>query len=284
VTAGTTAVLPHGVWRDGRHVGELGLRALDGGDEAFLLGLPASSPIVERIDALLARCIGDGGANAHDLVRALPVGDRDALALQLRKISIGPALDAVLRCPATGCGDTLELELVVDDVLVPPRDDATETYALTLHDGDVAYAVTVRLVSAGDQEIAARTVAADPDAAVRLLLRACVASASCDGVALDAGALPPRVVDQLGQALSVLDRQAEIELDLVCPSCGCASSAQLDASAYVAAELEQRLSGLYAQIHTIARAYHWDERQILALPSERRVRYLALIAADGVRA
>jgi hypothetical protein len=284
VTAGTTAVLPHGVWRDGRRVGELGLRALDGGDEAFLLALPAGVPLAERVDALLARCVGDGGAQAHDLVRALPVGDRDALALQLRKISIGPRLEAVLRCPATGCGDTLELELAVEDLLVPPRDDARETYALTLRDGDAAYAVTVRLVSAGDQEIAARSVVADAEAAVRALLRACVVSASCDGVEIEAGALPPRVADQLSDALSVLDRQAEIELDLVCPSCGCASSALLDASAYVAAELEQRLSELYAQIHTLARAYHWNEHEILALPSERRLRYLALIAANGARA
>jgi hypothetical protein len=178
----------------------------------------------------------------------------------------------------------LELEIAVDDLLVPPRDDASESYALALRDGDAAYAVTVRLVSAGDQEIAARCVVTDPGAAIRSLLRASVLAASCDGVPLDAAALPPRVVDQLCDALSALDRQAEIELDLVCPACGCASSALLDASAYLGAELEQRLSQLFGQIHALASAYHWNEHEILALPTDRRLRYLELIAAQGAGA
>ena len=35
------------------------------------------------------------------------------------------------------------------------------------------------------------------------------------------------------------------------------------------------------QIHTLARSYHWSEREILALPLERRLAYLLLIEEDS---
>jgi len=35
---------------------------------------------------------------------------------------------------------------------------------------------------------------------------------------------------------------------------------------------------LYEEIHVMALHYHWSEAQILALPRNRRQRYLALIA------
>lgn len=34
-------------------------------------------------------------------------------------------------------------------------------------------------------------------------------------------------------------------------------------------------------VHTLARAYHWSERDILALPLPRRLAYLALLEAEG---
>jgi hypothetical protein len=48
---------------------------------------------------------------------------------------------------------------------------------------------------------------------------------------------------------------------------------------FVARDLDRTLDRLYEEIHVIASAYGWDEAAILALPPERRCRYVSMIAA-----
>ena len=87
----------------------------------------------------------------------------------------------------------------------------------------------------------------------------------------------PGVVAAVAAAMAALDPQAEILLELECPACGAAFGSALDTGAYLLREIDQHASSLFAQVHTLALAYHWSEAEILDLPHDRRMMYLGLL-------
>ena len=99
-----TVLLPGGFWSNGVRHQKVGLRPLTGSDEAFLLDTQSVLLPAERTTALLARCLthlGELGPAAQQptaLVRALTVGDREALLLHLRRLTLGERLTCVLHC------------------------------------------------------------------------------------------------------------------------------------------------------------------------------------------
>src|SRR4051812_36376518 len=113
-----SATLPHGVLRDGELRRDALLRAPTGDDEAMLAEAFAGASACERASALLAACVGWlGGAEAGlEDVRALVLGDREALLLQLRAATFGERMACVVDCPS--CDERMDLELCVPDLLV----------------------------------------------------------------------------------------------------------------------------------------------------------------------
>ena len=73
------------------------------------------------------------------------------------------------------------------------------------------------------------------------------------------------------------DPCAEIVFATQCTTCGAAISGRLDPLALLRSEMDAR-GGMLSELDQIARAYHWNEGEILALPAYRRRRYLDLIA------
>jgi hypothetical protein len=207
---GAAIVLPSGLWVEGVHHREAELRPLTGEDEAFLLEAAAELPPARRTTALLSRCLtrlGPYSPAPVAAVRALTVGDREALLLHLRRLTLGERLECVLRCPAPGCGEPLELDLAVSDLLAPPADlpaPLAETaggwHEEVIH-GVGAWRVRFRLPNGEDQELAADLTAAGGagdagDAgAVALLLGRCVASAVAVSPVSPALPAPPQSPD-----------------------------------------------------------------------------------------
>jgi hypothetical protein len=252
--------LPGGRWRDGRCLRDARVRPISGREETFLVEAAGLSH-AELTTALLDRCVTvEPGASA----RELSAGDREALVLHLRRATFGDALRCVVSCPA--CGEQLDLDLDVRDLLVAPADDAAETYELR---GGGRF----RLPCGRDLEEAARAAtAAGVEAAADALLRRC----------LDGGDEPLTAAEaaELSAAIAARDPQAEILLDVACAGCGGRFDVELDAAAFLFRELAQRADALAWEVHRLASHYHWSEAAILALSLERRQRYLELIADE----
>jgi hypothetical protein len=205
------------------------------------------------------------------------VGDREALLLHLRRLTLGEQLHAVVQCPAAGCDTMMDVLVKVSDLLVPLSENRDTLYERTIVEGGRTYAVQFRLPTGADVEAAVDLTPADPEAAAAAIMRRCVVRA----VGADSAApveLPASAWRALSGPMSELDPQAEIQLDLVCPACGIRCSAVLDAGGYLLHELEARLEQLYRHIHTLALHYHWSEREIRGMPLDRRQRYLQLLA------
>lgn len=69
-----------------------------------------------------------------------------------------------------------------------------------------------------------------------------------------------------------------LSVALTCPDCGAAHDHPLDPLVFVWDDIDRSAGRLLAEVATLARAFGWDELQVLALPPARRAAYLAEVA------
>lgn len=178
---------------------------------------------------------------------------------------------ATLACPACTARFEIELPLArcrqpVDDTPLPLR-TATGTPLL------------VRLPT-GDDLLAWRGLPQPDEAALaaQLLLEV-------DGRAPAAGFVPdPELVAAVAEALAARDPCTVLPVQAACPECGHTQEADIDLQALLLRDLAAQQRRLLAEVTALARAFHWSEAQILALPAWRRAHYLASIESAGALA
>ena len=259
--------LPGGLLlEDGRLVRRAVLRSPTGREEEWLAD--HAGPIPPAVTTLIAACLVEleGLTVDRAVARRLLVGDRDYLVLQLRKLSLGDAVQAVASCPA--CQEKLDIDFNIADIPIKERPGTASTYSVDLaRRGRARRRVHFRLPTGADQEALAESDPADP---VEVLFRRCL-------------------VDDDGERLSATDRAAvideieaqspeiDLELDLVCPACERSFILPFDTTSFFLSELRRNGRRLLEQVHLLALHYHWTETDILGLTSARRRRYLALL-------
>jgi hypothetical protein len=279
VDGAVAVTLPGGYWLDDGCYREARLRPVDSSDQDFLLGAEDHLLPAHRVTALLVRCIerlGPTGPVAAEAVRSLTVGDREALLLHLRRLSLGDRLQGVVDCPDPDCGEKMDLDLNVGDLLLPPYDDRRRSYEAEISENGSSYRVRFRLPTGADQEDAAILARSDSHAAAERLLDRCVEKvAGEDGEPVET--LPPAVADRISDAMSELDPQAELTLSLICPVCAHSFLAPFDTAAYLFKELEDQAKHLYREVHLLAFYYHWSEAEIISMPNRKRRLYLELL-------
>lgn len=201
------------------------------------------------------------GAMARPAIEALPLGQRERWLLAWRAGQFGPRLDLAHACEA--CGEVMAFgvtatDLGLDQVQMPAAIPQAHAQA----DGRT---VAVRAVTAGD--MAAAEQGRSP-AEAQAILKARVAP---DGAGL--------LDEALDTVLASLDPEADLTLDVACADCGHRQALVLDLASFVWRELEIRVPRLLQQVAELAHAFHWSEREILAMPAARRRFYLAAIGA-----
>lgn len=97
----------------------------------------------------------------------------------------------------------------------------------------------------------------------------------------DGWQLPEAWLEPLGQALEQQDPLTALTLATECPECQRKVEFDLDLEDLLLRLLRTEQIGLLDQIHRLAMAYHWNEAEILALPSSRRLYYLARIDSEA---
>jgi hypothetical protein len=259
------ATLPHGILRSGERRRDALVRAPTGADEALLTETLGRATAAERASALLAACVTRLAGQQAGIadVRELVAGDREALLLHLRAAAFGGRVPCVLDCPA--CGERMDLELAVGDLLVDEYPDPAVRHAVATDGAPVSF----RLPTGADLEAAAR--APDAEAGAVLLLDRCV---------LDDRTLSDAARAAVEDELERLDPQAGVHIGVACPSCDEQVDASVDASTLMLDELAASADALFREVHALARHYHWSEREILGLELPRRRRYLELLVDD----
>ncbi len=230
-------------------------------------------------DTLLS--VWERGRDRHPLDRALllagaacpeqsygcladwPVGRRDGALLQLRCATFGPEFEVYLDCPS--CGERLEFAFAGDALQLPEPADG-------------AAIITVqgwrfRLPTSRDlARIAAET---DLERAARTLLELCYLADS-DRTAPE---WSTALLEEAELYMGAADPQADLELDIACAACGHAWKTGFDIGGFFWEEIAARAARLLQEVHLLARAYGWSEREILALSDARRAAYIDRVSA-----
>lgn len=212
---------------------------------------------------------GDTDRTAEELAD-LNVRQRDAQLLALRRLTLGSRLDGVTDCPR--CQERLEFtQDIVTFHSADPAASAQETYELITKD----LAIRFRLPNSHDMALAGDCE--DLHTARRLLAARCVLEVTTKEAAPPKGGLPAAVLNLLSNRMSECAGEADVLLDFACPACGHDWRAMLDVVAFFWTEIAAYAKRVLREVHVLARAYGWRERDILAMSPRRRRHYLDLV-------
>lgn len=244
---------------------EVELRPPTGADDLLLaeagdLGLALAIELASRVA---------GGPDGEPIDWArVPVPDLDALFLLLRQRQFGDRVRAEAVCPADGCGERIDVAFRIGDYLehsrpVRPRGvrQADEAGWYTIAGTGVEF----RLPQPADL-LALRREAGTSG----LLAERCLRPADADTRARRRALL----------AMAAMAPDLCQDLEAVCAECQAAIKVHFDPQTYVLRELQGAALQIHEQIHVLAFAYHWSEPAILALPRERRERYVEMARED----
>jgi hypothetical protein len=217
----------------------------------------ASRHPVDR-SALLYACARP--ALPVDAIADVCIGEINTRLLELRAMWFGDEIHAHVDCKH--CGERLGLTLAVRDLVGHAGN--------TTPDEITAAGVRCRPPSLGD--LAAIASEPDPERAAERLLARCLLDESGTIALSDAR------VRELEDALEAVDPGADLAFEVRCEACGDCGTAQLDPGELLWDEITARARGLLVDVHQLASAYGWSEREILALTPERRASYLWMVA------
>jgi hypothetical protein len=233
---------------------------LNAWDRAHALG-----PSRRALEILRAACPDE----LPESLAALSVGARDARLLTLREWFFGSRIEGQVACPQ--CAENIESAFLVADIRAGQTESAASYEGV--FDG---CAITFRLPDCTDlnllergQRMPGERAFNSPEEARGLLLRRCILERS--------SALTGRAETELVERMGELDPQANTRLALECPACRHRWSALFDVGGFLWQEIHAWAKRTLREVHTLASAYGWSEREILSMSAVRRALYLEMV-------
>jgi hypothetical protein len=239
----------------------LQVREATGADELLILE-PAGTPVATML-ALASRLATDAAGSAPAW-EELPAADLGAIALTIRQAFLGDTIRTDAYCADPACSERMDIAFTVSSYLAHHRPrryrgvSADDAGWFTVAGTSASF----RLPAIGDLLLAA--AASDPESCLR---ERCVRPAT----------VPAAVARRIARAMSALAPSLAGAMTACCPACGRTRLLQFDPVTYTLAELRDASAGLYEEVHLLASALGWTERDILALPRRRRATYAELI-------
>lgn len=180
---------------------------------------------------------------------AMALGARDMALIGLWRRWFGAAVPCLDTCPA--CGRDVSFDLPLDGIAIAETPQAPGPWrCLTTRD-----LLDVHGLAAAD---------------ARCALAAAVTGADHPGAEL---------VAEADRWLDRHDPMAKIEIELACAFCSAHWARPFDIVEHLWTALHGAGQSLLREVHLLASAYHWSERDILALPPARRRAYIAMVSA-----
>jgi len=203
-----------------------------------------------------------------------PIGAREHGLLALYEDLFGPELNAVTDCPR--CGESLESTFAAREIGLGSGTfpSEREPMRLRVQEFDIEY----RLPTSEDLLGIVEDPDPPEDAPLRLL-RSCVLAARRGGRATALEDLPSEVLSRVTAEMAERDPGADIRIGLTCPACAHGWTADFDIASYLLDELDDWAQRTLAEVHILARAYGWSEREILDMSPIRRSHYIEMVQA-----
>ena len=201
---------------------------------------------------------------------ALPVAARDLELLRLRALTFGPELAVLGTCPA--CGERLEFTLDTGELAAGLESAAGAGPAEWTEDGQ-----RYRLRPVTTDDLLAALAVPDPAAAQDLLLSRCVEHIhNQDSERSPVPPLRSPYSPGLVKRFEELHADAELRCAIDCLACSARYVHDFDIARFLWREVTVAARRLLAEVHALATAYGWAERDIMRLSPPRRAAYLEL--------
>ena len=199
----------------------------------------------------------------------LCIGRRDALLISLREQLFGPNLGCVATCK--GCGEEMELDLHARDIIVRNDIDLSGPFSLSTEGFEIEFRLpnSYDLLALGsDNSISS---------ARHILMERCVLRSCKEGRMIGMQDLPISVGNELSERMSQIDSQADIRLEMSCPSCGKSWLEIFDIVSFLWREISSSVQRIFRDVATLAKFFGWNEKDILAMSEYRRQIYLEMV-------
>ena len=215
------------------------------------------------VTGLLARCVGDDA----DHWWAQPVGTRIAELLRLYMFDEREdRIELSARCMREHCGETFGFELPLRELSAwAPRVESWEISLSADRHFTVRRPIGLDLL---------RWRSAWPltwEQAIRMML---------DDLVLH-GQPEAHEVAAIADAIAEYDPLVALTVAAECPACGNAQDVAVDIEGLVLTHFANRQQALLHDVHRLASKYGWTEQEVLSVPPQRRVIYLALLDAEA---
>jgi hypothetical protein len=227
-----------------------------------------TQPPVERALSLLTAACAETIAGQ---IAGLSIGQRDARLLALREALFGPEVEAFVMCPR--CGERLELNFSAKELRSSCEPEPDREVALRIDGYDV------RLRPPNSQDLMTIASQAELAASRDHVLRRCLLSVNDGNTQVAFDSVPREVVEGAARKITEIDPLADIRMSICCHSCRHVWQATFDILSFLWSEIEVWARRVMAEVHTLASAYGWCERDILALSPNRRQFYLDMVRA-----
>ncbi len=201
----------------------------------------------------------------------LPIGQRNAQLMRVRAWLLGDKAESFALCP--NCQEKLEFTLNLTQLIGATTASVEDVIQQIVLEG---YTLSVRLPDS--QDLAAIAALLDKNTARALLVQRCILQSSREDTAIAPEQLPETVVTALIEQVAKSDPLAEIELDLTCPACNHNWQTFFDIVPFLWTELGVQAKRLLREVHVLAQAYGWCERDILAMSAIRRQLYIEMVS------
>lgn len=200
----------------------------------------------------------------------LSLGQRDRKLLKLRETTFGSEMSCLMVCPA--CDERLELTVKISELLSEPQEPTRSSLQLTVDDYDVEFRLPNSedlLVLSSEHQLLQRPLA---------LLERCLLSAKRRSESVSANELPVAVLDAVEHSMEQADPLADICFTATCPACSQNCQRIFDVVSFFWRELDTWAARIMRDVCTLASAFGWSERDILAMSPIRRQFYLERLA------
>lgn len=200
---------------------------------------------------------------------SFPIGERDARLLRIRERHFGPVFQNISNCSA--CGEKIEWENLVDDLMFQEINDDVEIESLSLDYDD--HQISFRLPNSQDvlEVINLPNIYEQEDQLIqKCLVKSTLSNNHFEDIQKD-------IKDELLLKMEEHDPQANIIMNLSCPECKNEWKSTFDIMEYLWTEINEWGIQMMKDIYLLAQNFGWSEKAILEMSRFRRNLYINML-------
>ena len=230
-----------------------------------------SYPIFHRALFLLAAASDDLGMD--DLL-SMNIGKIDAALIDLRDLTFGPMINCLESCPV--CNSPLELPLRISDLKANASDISSESLSIISGEYEIDFSLPT------SRDLIAISSYNNIEKAKDLLLRRCITQIRrngrvCSKVSSNDVPIPDRSREEISKRMREIDSQANVEINLICPSCGSDWQRVFDIATFFCREIDIWALRTLREVHILASAYGWSEKEIVEMSQWKKDLYMEMV-------